>query len=263
MGYETQGRGFASDDSIAAKSARVWRVGMISGVPALVVVALALTATPAAAQLRVCNQSSETISRAVAYRDRQPEGRFISRGWYVAKPGECPTVVGGPLRERYYYLRGNGTQGSTWGGTVRMCTANDKFSYTGEADCERSGFKSEDFFVIDSGASTAMTFTLSSAPVQPGDNGRDAVADLRVSWRYSLLDDGSMVMQLHNARPTTVSFQMQCFTRSNMSKVLSLSVPAKGMSEVGFVEGWPGNFVAGERCEAFHGNERLWTARVP
>jgi hypothetical protein len=36
------------------------------------------------------------------------------------------------------------------------------------------------------------------------------------------------------------------------------------MSEVGFMQGWAGNFVAGESCEAYHGrDEFVWRVTVP
>ncbi len=239
--------------------------GSVAGIAVLAVLALVLTAQPAAAQLKVCNQSNETISLAVAYYDvGQPQGQLTSRGWYVANPGECPTVVGGPLRVRYYYLRGNGTTGTTWGSAVPLCTAGDRFSYVGTADCERSGFRTENFLTVDTGSSTAMTFTLTGARTPVADTGgRQGVAELQVSWRYSTLEDGTMVMRIHNNRPTTVDLQLKCFVRGGGSKVLPVSVAGKSISEVGFMQGWPGNFVTGERCEAYYGSELVWNADVP
>ena len=44
---------------------------------------------------------------------------------------------------------------------------------------------------------------------------------------------------------------------------MDVVVPARGMTEVGFVQGWPGNFVPGERCEAFDTVDRVWQVNVP
>jgi hypothetical protein len=85
---------------------------------------------------------------------------------------------------------------------------------------------------------------------------REAVASMELSTRGSFLDDGTQVLILRNLQPYSVDLNLRCFTRSGASKTLFVSVPARGAKEVGFLEGWAGNFVSGERCEMLN-NEVL------
>jgi uncharacterized membrane protein len=232
--------------------------------PALASTALAavlLSAQPAEAQLKLCNRSSETISMALAYRE---DGQFVSRGWYNAQPGECPIVVSGALQARYYYVRAEGSSGGRWDGDHSFCVSDVRFRHGGD-NCVAEGLDRRRFFEIDTGLSSSWTHNLTlGAGVSDGDQRvHDAIAGLRVSWRPSLLEDGSYVMVLNNGSSTGADVRLTCFTRSGQSKTLSIQVPGYGMSEVGFMQGWPGNFVTGESCEAYHGREFVWRTTVP
>jgi uncharacterized membrane protein len=213
--------------------------------------AVLLSAQPASAQLTLCNKSSETVSMALAYREG---GQFVSRGWYMAKPGECPTVVGGALGNRYYYVRAEGSQGTRWDGDYAFCVSDVRFTHNGD-NCAADGLDRRRFFVIDTGLSSSWTQNLTMARGDSQGSEHDAIAGLRIMWRPSLLEDGSYVMQLHNSSATGADVTLQCFTRGGRSKTLSIQVAGYGMSEVGFLQGWDGNFVAGESCEAYHGRE--------
>ena len=224
--------------------------------------AVLLSAQPASAELTLCNKSSETVSMALAYREG---GQFVSRGWWVAKPGECPTVVGGALGSRYYYVRAEGSQGGRWEGDYAFCVTGVRFSHNGE-NCSAGGLDRRSFFVIDTGLSSSWTHNLTLGPGKASDfeqREHDAIAGLRIMWRPSLLEDGSYVMQLHNSSATGADVTLQCFTRGGRSKTLSIQVAGYGMSEVGFLQGWDGNFVTGESCEAYHGREFVWRTTVP
>jgi uncharacterized membrane protein len=223
--------------------------------------------TPAEAQLRVCNNTNENISIAVAYKTAQTDG-FASKGWFNADAGECSVVIGGPLQYRYYYIHADGAA-STWAGDYSACTAESKFNYSGGANCASSGFGTDRFFRVDTGDSSEYRLTLApkaSPSLSDGFDtfdGSDAVKALAVGWRKSAFDDGTRVMQIHNYRPNTVSFDLKCFTRYGASKTLQVSVGGKSMSEVGFLQGWPNNFEAGERCEAYYANRLVWQINVP
>jgi uncharacterized membrane protein len=219
-----------------------------------------LSARPASAQLRLCNRSSESVSMALAYHE---DGEFVSRGWFVAAPGECTTVVGGALRNRYYYVRAEGSDGTRWDGNHTFCVADVRFTHAGDTNCAADRMTPRTFFEIDTGNSSSWTQGLTMNGGDGQQREHDAIAGLRVSWRESLLDDGTYVMQLHNGSATGADVTLQCFTRSGRSKTLSIQVPGYGMSEVGFLQGWDGNFVAGESCEAYHGREFVWRINVP
>src|SRR5688572_13013092 len=118
--------------------------------------AVLLSAEPAAAQLTMCNRSAETVSVAVGYVDG---GQSVSHGWYVTAAGECSTIVSGPLRSRFYYVRGEGRTGTRWEGDYSLCATDARFSYRGD-NCATDGLETRRFFVIDTGASTAWTHSL-------------------------------------------------------------------------------------------------------
>lgn len=97
----------------------------------------------------------------------------------------------------------------------------------------------------------------------PQTNVRQLIKDVRVSFRSSLLDPRTKVMLFRNNSKKNVSFRLKCYTTRGNFKTFNISVMARGTSELGFVQGWDGNFISGEYCEAYHRNEKLWTARVP
>jgi uncharacterized membrane protein len=122
---------------------------------ALFVIAAAHPA-PAKADFKVCNQSSESISVAIAYHD-QDAGNWVSRGWWNVDPGTCKVPVAGDLKDRYYYLYGDGDQ-HYWGGEHSFCVDNsDKFTLN-EADttCD---YDYEGFLEVDTGDATGYTYT--------------------------------------------------------------------------------------------------------
>lgn len=54
----------------------------------------------ARAELNFCNGAPLTIQTVVG--EPAGSGKWQSRGWTL-KPGECATVIGGNLSNRYYY----------------------------------------------------------------------------------------------------------------------------------------------------------------
>ncbi len=243
-----------------AKAAVVWL--MAGGLGAL------LAAPPALGQLRICNKTAEAVTVAVGY---MHEGEWTSMGWYEAKAGRCATPVSGTLRNRYYYVRAESGSGKTWGDNHTFCTHETAFTIRGDKGCRALGYDAERFFQIDTGNRAQWTQNLVLADSGGGqrrdgsgtDERRDGVAALVRGWRGSHLEDGTQVLVLRNRRSVSVDFHLTCYTRSNASKTLFVSVPARSTEEIGFMEGWPGNFVYGERCEARYKGELLWREPVP
>ena len=120
--------------------------------PVLVLAGLAggcagLATTPAKADLRVCNQTSNSVSIAMGY--RAPRG-WQSEGWWVAPPAKCATVFEGDLNSRYYYLYvADDIGGGAWDGTVRMCIRDETFTIFGVEDCLARGYEPVGFFEVD------------------------------------------------------------------------------------------------------------------
>lgn len=103
-----------------------------------------------------------------------------------------------------------------------------------------------------------------SAAKTEQDRGKQAVADLQVGTRPSLLGDGTQVLVLRNPKPFPVQFNLRCYTRGDTAKKdFGVTVPAFGETHIGFLQGWCGNFKPGERCEGYYDGERLWNRKIP
>ena len=125
------------------------------GAAALFVVAAAHPA-PALADFKICNQSGEKISVAIAYHDRDADN-WVSRGWWNLDAGECKTPLAGDLKDKYYYLYGDGDQ-HYWSGEHSFCVDNSNKFTLNEADTTCS-YDYEGFFEIDTGDATGYTYT--------------------------------------------------------------------------------------------------------
>jgi hypothetical protein len=90
---------------------------------------------------------------------------------------------------------------------------------------------------------------------------RDAVAQLDVRWRRSRLESETRVLQLVNRMSYNVTFDLKCYRQDGASLVMPVTVNAGSTKEIGFLEGWTGNFRAGERCEIVYQDIvlRSWT----
>jgi hypothetical protein len=87
---------------------------------------LALHAAQARAEVIFCNQASDTVFVAIAY--RQADDSWLSRGWLELAPGNC-----GPfdtaLRLESFYYRGESDR-SVWGkGKPFAIWEDDNFNY--------------------------------------------------------------------------------------------------------------------------------------
>lgn len=118
---------------------------------------LAVTGT-AQADLRVCNQTQNTVSVALGYR---ATSGWQSEGWWVAAPEACATVYQGALNARYYYIYAvDDISGGAWDGSVFMCTQDSSFTIFGVEDCLARGYERTGFFEIDTEDRTEWTVEL-------------------------------------------------------------------------------------------------------
>lgn len=93
---------------------------------------------------------------------------------------------------------------------------------------------------------------------------RQAVIKLESVMRISAFEDGTQVLMLRNGQPLQLDFDLKCYTADDSYyKTFFVSVPARGETEIGFVQGWRDNFREGEHCEAYFDGERLWDRYVP
>ena len=123
---------------------------------ALVIVAVA--ATPALADLRICNKTSSRVGIAVGYKD---EDSWKTEGWWNLAANSCETLLAGPLVSRYYYLYAvDYDRGGEWSGRSFMCTQEKTFTIKGIEDCLKRGFERTGFFEIDTGEQRTWTVQL-------------------------------------------------------------------------------------------------------
>ena len=122
----------------------------------------AISTQSAQADLRLCNEDSESRSFAIAYK---ADGKWTSEGWWTTKPGTCKTVIKGDLKQRYYYYRATSAGTAVHEGKYRFCVDKKAFTIVGESDCKSRGFSGELFAGIDTGKkSKDFKFVLKTEP---------------------------------------------------------------------------------------------------
>ena len=110
---------------------------------------LALVASaPARADFRLCNNTANRVSIALAYTDGET---WVSEGWWNVKPNGCETLVRGALAAQYYYAYAMDERGGEWKGKAFMCTRDREFKIDGRNDCFTRGFDRTGFFEVDTG----------------------------------------------------------------------------------------------------------------
>lgn len=126
-----------------------------------------LAATPARADLRVCNQTANPVSIALGYR---AERGWQSEGWWIAAPDSCAIVFQGDLGARFYYLFvADDIAGGAWDGQVFMCTRDESFTIFGVEDCLARGYERTGFFEVDTQGRTDWTLELTDPVIADGD----------------------------------------------------------------------------------------------
>jgi uncharacterized membrane protein len=141
-----------------APTPRRCRVAAAASVAAGVLLAFA---TPALADLRVCNNTPSRIGVSVGYRD--PQG-WLTEGWFNLRPNSCEAVLKGDLTFRYYYVYGvDYERGGEWSGASYMCTREREFTVRGFENCLARGFERTGFFEIDTGEQKNWTVQFTDA----------------------------------------------------------------------------------------------------
>ena len=133
-------------------------------------------ATPARADLRICNETANLVSVSMGYR---AERGWMSEGWWQAPPGDCRTIYQGDLQRRFYYLYAvDDIGGGAWDGQVFMCTRDETFTIFGVEDCLARGYERTGFFEIDTQNRTDWTLQLTENAGEPSVVGPDLGEDL-------------------------------------------------------------------------------------
>jgi len=132
---------------------------LLRGVFVLAFVAPVLGAAPAQAKFTVCNKTTHPFLVAIG---RVAKKGWVSEGWWRVEPQACTDVLRGPLKARYYYLRGVhlGVDGA-WDGNRFFCVATDNFVIKGRENCRKRGYSQAGFFEIDTGEKDSWVQNLS------------------------------------------------------------------------------------------------------
>jgi uncharacterized membrane protein len=131
----------------------------------LVLLGLTASATPAAADFRLCNNTASRVGVAVGY--KEADG-WTTEGWWNLPSRTCETVLKGNLVARFYYVYAiDYDHGGEWMGQAYMCTRDKEFTIRGIADCLARGYDRTGFFEVDTGEQRAWTVQLTESSEQP------------------------------------------------------------------------------------------------
>ncbi|MCC6947431.1 MAG: DUF1036 domain-containing protein [Bradyrhizobiaceae bacterium] len=101
--------------------------------------AIVLSASPARADLEICNRTSFIVEAAIGIED---QGVTATRGWFRVDPGACRAVMrGDPSFERLFaHVRALPLYGAVkpmHGNEVQLCVGDGEFLIAGARDCKR------------------------------------------------------------------------------------------------------------------------------
>jgi uncharacterized membrane protein len=135
----------------------------------LIAAAFTLSAGPAGADFRLCNNTGNRVGIAIGY--KESEG-WTTEGWWNISARSCETVLRGALVARFYYIYAvDYDRGGEWSGQAFMCTREKEFTIRGTEDCLARGYDRTGFFEVDTGDQPSWTVQLTEsadqAPMQP------------------------------------------------------------------------------------------------
>ena len=122
----------------------------------------ALRADPAAADFRLCNNTTSRVGIALGY--KESEG-WSTEGWWNLSARSCETLLRGALVARFYYIYAvDYDRGGEWSGQAFMCTRDKEFTIRGTDDCLARGYDRTGFFEVDTGEQPSWTVQLTDSP---------------------------------------------------------------------------------------------------
>ncbi|MEA2896305.1 MAG: hypothetical protein QOJ84_1920 [Bradyrhizobium sp.] len=137
----------------------------IAGLMPILTLALCLWNSPAAADFRLCNNTSSRVGIALGYKDA--EG-WTTEGWWNVSSRACETLLRGTLVARFYYIYAlDYDRGGEWSGQAFMCSRDKEFTIKGTENCLARGFDRTGFFEVDTGEQRAWTVQLTESNEQP------------------------------------------------------------------------------------------------
>lgn len=151
---------------IAKAHVRPLAVPLLTGASAALLSVLA-AATPARADLKLCNATQSRVGVSIGYQDTQG---WATEGWWNIASQSCETLLKGSVPSRFIYVHAvDYDRGGEWAGTNFMCTADKSFAIRGVQDCSTRGYKRTGFFEVDTGEAQEWTVRLTD-PDEKGTN---------------------------------------------------------------------------------------------
>lgn len=137
--------------------------------------AFLLLASPAHAQLEVCNKTTDEIAVALAYDSDQDT---ISEGWTKIAPTACAEIISTPLNQPYYYYYAiTKAQSLQWTGPYRFCAADEtNFRIKGASACEERGYRTLGYSQFSVGNYKTFSFNIRSDSAPEGELNAPATA---------------------------------------------------------------------------------------
>ena len=137
------------------------RANIAGFLPALGLVVVCLWSASAAADFRLCNNTSSRVGIALGY--KSADG-WTTEGWWNISSHACETLLRGTLIARYYYIYAlDYDHGGEWSGQAFMCSRDKEFTIKGTENCLARGFDRTGFFEIDTGDQRAWTVQLTES----------------------------------------------------------------------------------------------------
>jgi len=101
--------------------------------------AVALVATPARADLQLCNRASYVVEAAIGIEDK---GSAATRGWFRLDPGQCRPVMQGKVEAERVYVHARampvyGASPAAQAGHADLCIAEGTFLIAGARHCTK------------------------------------------------------------------------------------------------------------------------------
>src|ERR1700687_5448189 len=133
--------------------------------PALALALRCRWSSPAAADFRLCTNTSSRVGIALGYKDA--EG-WTTEGWWNVSSRACETLLRGTLGARFYYIYAlDYDRGGEWSAQAFMCSRDKEFTIKGTENSLARGFDRTGFFEVDTGEQRAWTVQLTESNEQP------------------------------------------------------------------------------------------------
>ncbi len=147
----------------------------LHGMFTLAGLSLLVFASPAHADLTICNKTPAPVIFAVAFETTQD---LVSQGWWTIMPNQCQIAISTPLDRQFYYQYAISHELKVeWRGNFNFCTSDDnEFRITGAQSCEQRNYHTTGFRQIDVGDNKNYTLNIRSSDSPPTANPAPASA---------------------------------------------------------------------------------------